>query len=119
MRSNTCACTSQTCDARSRATRSTRSTSSPSQASATGSQTRRYTAANGECIMAGGGSQRFPIRANVVTWLVAFLGLAAAALALSAGRPRVGEAHVALVLLLVVLAASAAGGRTLGITIAF
>jgi len=69
--------------------------------------------------MAGGGSQRFPIRANVVTWLVAFLGLAAAALALSAGRPRVGEAHVALVLLLVVLAASAAGGRTLGITIAF
>ena len=55
---------------------------------------------------------------RALTWIGAFLGLGAAALALSAGRPRVGEAHVALVFLLVVLAASAAGGRTLGITIA-
>jgi len=53
-----------------------------------------------------------------LTWLVAFLALSVSALALSAGRPQVGEAHVALVFLLVVLAASAAGGRTLGFTIA-
>ena len=52
------------------------------------------------------------------TWIAAFLGLAAAALALSAARPHVGDADVALVFLLVVLAASAAGGRTLGISIA-
>ena len=55
---------------------------------------------------------------RVLTWLVAFLALGAAALVLSAGRPKVGEAHVALVFLLVVLATSAADGRTLGITIA-
>ena len=55
---------------------------------------------------------------RLLTWIAAFLALAAAALALSAARPQVGEAHVALVFLLVVLGASAAGGRTLGITIA-
>jgi len=53
-----------------------------------------------------------------VIWVFAFLALGVAALGLSAGRPQVGEAHVALIFLLVVLAASAAGGRTLGITIA-
>lgn len=53
-----------------------------------------------------------------LTWFVAFLALAVAALALFAGRPEVNEAHVALVFLLVVLGASAAGGRTLGITLA-
>ena len=68
--------------------------------------------------MADNGSRRFGLRGNGLTWIAAFLGLAAAALALSAARPHVGEAHVALVFLLVVLAASAAGGRTLGITIA-
>jgi two-component system sensor histidine kinase KdpD len=45
--------------------------------------------------------------------------LAAATLALFAVRSQLGEAHVALVFLLVVLGASAAGGRPLGITIAF
>ena len=54
-----------------------------------------------------------------LTWLLAFAALAAAALALFAVRPELGEAHVALVFLLVVLGASAAGGRSLGITIAF
>ncbi len=56
-------------------------------------------------------------RTHGVVWLIAFLGLAVAALILSAARPQAGEAHVALVLLLVVLAASAAGGRTLGMTV--
>ena len=64
-------------------------------------------------------AQRFRWRTSKAwTWIAAFLGLAAAALGLSAARQQVGEAHVALVFLLVVLAASAGGGRTLGITIA-
>jgi two-component system sensor histidine kinase KdpD len=54
-----------------------------------------------------------------VTWLLAFIALGAATLVLYMARPRLGEAHVALLFLLVVLGASAAGGRTLGITIAF
>ena len=53
-----------------------------------------------------------------LTWVIAFAALAAAAVALYAVRPELGEAHVALVFLLVVLGASAAGGRSLGITIA-
>ena len=53
-----------------------------------------------------------------LTWVASFLALAVAAVALFAGRPQANEAHVALVFLLVVLGASAAGGRTLGITIA-
>jgi two-component system, OmpR family, sensor histidine kinase KdpD len=57
------------------------------------------------------------LRTHGLVWLAAFLGLAAAGLALSAARSEVGEAHIALVFLLVVLAASAAGGRTLGMTI--
>jgi two-component system sensor histidine kinase KdpD len=53
-----------------------------------------------------------------VTWILSFLALAVSASILFAARPQLGEAHVALVFLLVVLGASAAGGRSLGITIA-
>lgn len=56
---------------------------------------------------------------RALTWALAFGALAIAALALFAVRSQLGEAHVALVFLLVVLGASAAGGRSLGITIAF
>jgi K+-sensing histidine kinase KdpD len=59
-----------------------------------------------------------PRRANLSRWIAAFLALAAATIALWMARSQVREAHVALVLLLVVLGASAAGGRALGITIA-
>ena len=51
-------------------------------------------------------------------WMLAFVALAIATAVLMAARPQLGEAHVALVFLLVVLGASAAGGRSLGITIA-
>ncbi len=51
-------------------------------------------------------------------WALAFLALAAATLGLLAARGHLGEAHVTLVFLLVVLGASAAGGRLLGITTA-
>jgi len=57
-------------------------------------------------------------RSPVRVWLLAFLSLAAAAVALFSVREQLGEAHVTLVLLLVVLGASAAGGRILGVTIA-
>jgi len=56
---------------------------------------------------------------RALVWVLAFVALAVAAFALFAARPQLGEAHVALVFLLVVLGASAAGGRSLGITIAF
>ncbi|HMI49014.1 MAG TPA: ATP-binding protein [Gemmatimonadaceae bacterium] len=56
--------------------------------------------------------------ARASIWTLAFLSLAAATAALYAARNHVGEAHVALVLLLVVLGASAAGGRILGMTTA-
>lgn len=55
---------------------------------------------------------RFPI------WLAGFAALGLAALGLYSVRSALGEAHVALVFLLVVLGASAAGGRSLGITLA-
>jgi K+-sensing histidine kinase KdpD len=55
-------------------------------------------------------------RARASIWALAFLALAAATVALFAARTHLGEAHVALVFLLVVLGASAAGGRILGIT---
>jgi two-component system sensor histidine kinase KdpD len=48
-------------------------------------------------------------------WALAFLTLAGATLALFGARAHLGEAHIALVFLLVVLGASAAGGRILGI----
>jgi len=51
-------------------------------------------------------------------WLFWVAILAATSVALLAFRTRLEEAHVALVLLLVVLGASAAGGRALGVTIA-
>jgi two-component system sensor histidine kinase KdpD len=57
-------------------------------------------------------------RARGSIWALAFLSLTAATLALLAARSQLGEAHVALVFLLVVLGASAAGGRILGVTIA-
>lgn len=50
--------------------------------------------------------------------MASFAGLALAALGLYSLRDQFGEAHVAMVFLLVVLGASAAGGRLLGITIA-
>jgi two-component system sensor histidine kinase KdpD len=56
---------------------------------------------------------------RAVTWLFAFIALGAATLVLYIARPRLGEAHVALLFLLVVLGASAAGGRSLGLTVAF
>src|SRR5438045_8961082 len=57
-------------------------------------------------------------RARASIWALAFLSLTAATLALFAVRTHLGEAHVALVFLLVVLGASAAGGRILGMTTA-
>lgn len=48
-------------------------------------------------------------------WVLAFVTLAAVTFALFAARRRLSEAHVALVFLLIVLGASAAGGRLLGI----
>jgi len=55
------------------------------------------------------------VKQQVLVWIVAFLALTGAALALFAARPLLGEAHVALIFLLVVLGSSAAGGRVLGI----
>jgi K+-sensing histidine kinase KdpD len=52
-----------------------------------------------------------------VSWGVAGCSLGAAALALFSVRTRVSEAHVALVFLLVILVASASGGRALGIAL--
>ncbi|HJQ54442.1 MAG TPA: ATP-binding protein [Gemmatimonadaceae bacterium] len=49
-------------------------------------------------------------------WGLAFAALGIAALALYTVRSQLGEAHVALVFLLVVLGASAAGGRMLGVS---
>jgi two-component system sensor histidine kinase KdpD len=57
-------------------------------------------------------------RSPAVVWVIAFLSLAAATLALFSARDRLDEAHVAMIFLLVVLGASAAGGRILGVTIA-
>jgi K+-sensing histidine kinase KdpD len=57
-------------------------------------------------------------RARLTIWALAFVSLAAAAFGLIAARSHLGEAHVALVFLLVVLGASAAGGRILGVTTA-
>lgn len=56
-------------------------------------------------------------RSNVAKWSISFAVLALAAFALLTLRVRLHEAHVALVFLLVVLGASAWGGRLLGATI--
>jgi two-component system sensor histidine kinase KdpD len=58
------------------------------------------------------------LRSRVATWTVAFAVLALATYILFVFRTRLHEAHVALVFLLVVLGASAWGGRLLGVTIA-
>ncbi|HKR10341.1 MAG TPA: ATP-binding protein [Gemmatimonadaceae bacterium] len=57
--------------------------------------------------------------ATQLKWVLSLLTLASAALALYALRPNLDKAHVALVFLLVVLGASASGGRLLGAAIAF
>jgi len=51
-------------------------------------------------------------------WVLGLLGLSAAVLALHAVRASLDKAHVVLVLLLVVLLGSAAGGRILGLVLA-
>jgi two-component system sensor histidine kinase KdpD len=51
-------------------------------------------------------------------WAITLLGLAAVTVAMYLVRSSLDKAHVALVYLLVVLAASAAGGRVLGLTVA-
>jgi K+-sensing histidine kinase KdpD len=61
---------------------------------------------------------RGELRARASIWALAFLSLAAATLTLFSARSHLGEAHVALVFLLVVLGASAGGGRLLGMTTA-
>ncbi len=58
-------------------------------------------------------------RSAVAVWSISFLGLGAATIALFSVRDQLDEAHVAMIFLLVVLGASAAGGRVLGVTIAF
>ena len=55
---------------------------------------------------------------RTTVWVLSFAALVVASVALYIARPQLGEAHVALVFLLLVLGASAAGGRSLGITIA-
>ena len=57
-------------------------------------------------------------RGRIVIWLLSFLSLAVAAFSLFVARAQLGEAHVALVFLLVVLGSSAAGGRGVGVAIA-
>jgi K+-sensing histidine kinase KdpD len=65
-----------------------------------------------------GRPKRKRVNRHALVWLLAFLALAIAALGLFAVRPLLGEAHVTLIFLLVVLGSSAAGGRVLGITVA-
>ena len=62
-------------------------------------------------------AQSEALRRSVV-WVIAFATLAGSASALLAFRSQLGEAHVALVFLLVVLGASAWGGRLLGVSVA-
>lgn len=59
-----------------------------------------------------------PRRSPLLAWVVWIAVLAAATAALLAGRSRLGEAHVALVLLLVVLFGAAAAGRAVGLGLA-
>src|SRR5947209_1171877 len=105
MHSNTCACTSQMFGGRSKHIRSTPPTSSRSQASDIASPLQ-----SGRSAMA---------RNRATTWTLGFLALAASVFALLPLRSQLGEADVALIFLLVVLGASATGGRRLGVTIAF
>ncbi len=57
-------------------------------------------------------------RATVVRWVVTLLVLLAATLGMYLVRGSLDKAHVALVYLLIVLGASAAGGRALGLVVA-
>jgi two-component system sensor histidine kinase KdpD len=59
-----------------------------------------------------------PRRATVLRWAITLLVLAAATVSMYLVRSSLDKAHVALVYLLVVLAASAAGGRALGLVVA-
>ena len=63
-------------------------------------------------------ARKRPRRATVVRWAITLLVLAAATLAMYLVRSSLDKAHVALVYLLIVLAASAAGGRALGLVVA-
>ena len=58
------------------------------------------------------------MRSRGLAWTLSFASLAAAAAILFAFRDNLDKAHVALLFLLVVLAASASGGRVLGVAIA-
>lgn len=58
-------------------------------------------------------------RRDVGTWLLWWALLAVAAIALGVFRAHLDKAHVALVFLLVILGASAAGGRLLGVLLSF
>ena len=58
------------------------------------------------------------LQSRAAIWLAAFVVLLVAAVVLFGFRSRLHEAHVTLVFLLVVLGASAWGGRLLGVTIA-
>src|SRR5262245_39467772 len=98
----TCAFTSQTCGARSSAIRSSRASSSPSPALATVSSS----------------AERSPLRRPLWATLIWLSAWALITLALLSIRPRLEKAHVALVYLLIVLGASAQGGRALGLTMA-
>ena len=60
---------------------------------------------------------RLPSRSRP-SWALWLLGLAALCAAMVAGRAALDKAHVALLLLLVVLGGSAAGGRALGVALA-
>ena len=59
-----------------------------------------------------------PRARDLAVWVAALAALAAASAVLFAFRPYLERAHITLVLLLVVLGASAAGGRILGVSIA-
>ena len=59
-----------------------------------------------------------PRRSTWTSWLTWLLLLGIATLVMVSARARLGQAHVALTYLLVVLGASARGGRALGLTIA-
>ena len=65
-----------------------------------------------------GGSPRTARPTTIRRWTVTLLVLVAATLAMYSVRASLDKAHVALVYLLVVLGASAAGGRGLGLTVA-
>ena len=56
-------------------------------------------------------------RSRAAVWTLAFLSLASVAFALFSARSQLGDSHVTLVFLLIVLGSSAAGGRILGLMV--